>query len=118
MPDHQALNAEPDNGKSPLVSTDKQEEQRMKADRVSGDRIDTSVRDASNSENSPLLGDTGSDQSEHGQGDEEWPGESDFAGLPWWRVPSVCCNTAPFHTVYGRIRASVADSTIDILAPA
>jgi hypothetical protein len=46
-------------------------------------------------ENAPLLSPTdrdygSADSNDEGSSGFEWPGEADFAGLPWWKRPSVC----------------------------
>jgi hypothetical protein len=46
-------------------------------------------------ENAPLLSPTerdygSADSNDGGSSGFEWPGEADFAGLPWWKRPSVC----------------------------
>lgn len=52
--------------------------------------IEAYRRESGSSEESPLLGEGISpDSNNGGDASEEWPGQKDFAGLPWWKIPSV-----------------------------
>lgn len=41
------------------------------------------------------LEDTVDQEHERPDSSNEWPGQADFDGLPWWRQPSVCATQYP-----------------------
>ena len=45
---------------------------------------------AAGDEVTPLLGDGGSPSLDERETVDEWEGANDFAGVPWWKTPSVC----------------------------
>lgn len=72
------------------TKSQREEDPRKSSPTRSEDLTDSGVLDRIGSEISPLLGDTRPpSRGEEEEQREEWAGEFDFVGLPWYKTPSV-----------------------------
>lgn len=90
MDNQRSLDARKDNEDAVKTRMQSEHDTSKGAAMRSESQTDNGATDRSGSERSPLLGDSqpvsvdGEEQRE-----EQWAGEFDFVGLPWYRTPSV-----------------------------